>query len=70
MRHAFFAEMGGFLLQTADEPSQTLNADALFALIQTKCLSYPDCPESVINDKNKHDGLARYEFCLEVGNCH
>ena len=60
MKHAFFADMGGFLLQTTDRPPQTINADILLLLIQKKCISFPEHKKAAIDDKNKRDGLARY----------
>ena len=61
MRHAFFADMGGFLLQTPDEDEpQPLNVEVLLSLIRRVCLSYPEIDKAAIDDKNKFDGLARY----------
>ena len=60
MRHAFFVDMGGFLVKTRDAPSPvTITAEQLLLLIQGKYLPYPICDQAAIEDKNKHDGLAR-----------
>ena len=63
MRHVYFADMGGFLLKTPDGPPRPLNADLLILLIQKGYIKYPDLDEAAIDDKNKNDGLARYESC-------
>jgi len=55
--------MGGFLLRTPDGPPQPLSADLLLLLIRKDYITYPDYDEAAIDDKNKNDGLARYESC-------
>ena len=61
MRHAFFLEMGGFLVRTkgASTMSFPVTADQLLFLIQSKHIRYPICDETAIEDKNKRDGLSR-----------
>lgn len=61
MRHAFFADMGGFLLRTPDGQTYPLNADLLLLCIQKKFVQYPEYDKAAIDDKNKNDGLARYD---------
>lgn len=61
MKHAFFADMGGFLLETPDGQPQPLNADLLLLLIQKHYIQYPNYDKAAIDDKNKNDGLARYD---------
>lgn len=63
MRHAFFADMGGFLLITPDGQPQSLNADLLLLLIEKNYVQYPDYDKAFIDDKNKNDGIARYDVC-------
>ena len=53
--------MGGFLLKAPGDQPQPLNGDLLLLLIQKDYLQYPDYDEAAIDDKNKFDGLARYD---------
>ena len=60
MRHAFFADMGGFLIKPVDSGSSLpVNAEQLLHLIQQGHVTYPVCTKGFIDDKNKRDGLAR-----------
>lgn len=59
MRHAFFADMGGFHLHCPDFKPFPINAHQLHYLVQNHHLSYPDIKEKAIWDRNKADGLAR-----------
>jgi hypothetical protein len=60
LTHAFFADMGGFVLE-ADDLTYPIPVDAaqLFFLIDKKYVEYPKLPKEEIEDKNKADGLAR-----------
>jgi hypothetical protein len=57
--HAFFADMGGILLQTPGYPEFPIDAEQLFYLIEKGYIDYPDIHKADIDDKNKSDGLAR-----------
>ena len=60
MRHAFFADMGGFHIQTLDSGTTlAVNAEQLFYLVKEGHINWPICSKSFIDDKNKRDGLAR-----------
>ncbi|KAH8797341.1 hypothetical protein F5884DRAFT_253990 [Xylogone sp. PMI_703] len=59
MTHAFFADMGGFLLGTPEYPDFPLDAEQLYYLVTKKYIEYPDIDKEDIEDKNKSDGLAR-----------
>ena len=60
MTHAFFADMGGFVLRSPDFPPFPLDAEQLYYLISEDFLAYPEIDRALIDDKNKADGLARY----------
>ncbi|MCJ1315190.1 hypothetical protein MMC15_000506 [Xylographa vitiligo] len=59
MRHAFFADMGGFMLQCPDFPSFPVDSEQLAYLVERKHLRYPDIDQEMIWDRNKADGFAR-----------
>ena len=61
MKRAFFADMGGFLLESPDEPLFPINSHQLLYLVNKGYISPPNYDEAAIDDKNKHDGLARYD---------
>lgn len=62
MKHAFFADMGGFMLRSPGWPDLPLNGAQLFYLIENGYVPYPAVSKEDIDDKNKLDGLARYVF--------
>ena len=59
MRHAFFADMGGYHLQAPDFPPFPVDRQQLIYLVDRKHITYPDVSEDTIRDKNKADGFAR-----------
>ncbi|TVY40987.1 hypothetical protein LSUB1_G005680, partial [Lachnellula subtilissima] len=60
LTHAFFADMGGFILQTLDLPLPIpLDAKELFYLVENNHVDYPNLSKEEINDKNKADEVAR-----------
>lgn len=64
LTHAFFADMGGFVLEAPGLPQPIpLDAEQLFYLIQHKYLEYPGVPKKELDDKDKSDGLSR-SVCL------
>lgn len=60
IRHAFFADMGGFILKCPNFPAFPLDAEQLYYLISKGYLEYPNIERGVIDEKNKADGLSRY----------
>ncbi|KAJ5633073.1 hypothetical protein N7490_009412 [Penicillium lividum] len=61
LTHAFFADMGGILVDPleTDMPSFPLNAEQLFILVDAKHIDYPNLEQDDIKDRSKSDGLAR-----------
>jgi hypothetical protein len=61
MTHAFFADMGGFVLQNERWPSFPLTAKQVLYLVQRGHLKYTDVAidKRVIADKNKNDVFVR-----------
>ena len=66
MRMAFFADMGGFVLETRDCQSFPLNAKQLHWLIVNKHVEYPDTRAEEIWDKSKQDRFARLVTAFQV----
>ena len=77
MRHAFFADMGGLLLDCPDYTPFPIDGHQLVYMVENNFLKYPDVKEQVIWDKNKADGFARaltltqiaWFFIQSVGRC-
>ncbi|KAL8768542.1 MAG: hypothetical protein Q9209_005227 [Squamulea sp. 1 TL-2023] len=59
MRHAFFADTGGFMLQSPDVPLFPVDSEQLAYLVEKKYLQSPRIDEATIGDRNKADGFAR-----------
>lgn len=60
MSHAFFADMGGFVLHAPNLTTPIpLNAEQVFYLVEKQYIEYPNITEKDISDKNKSDGLTR-----------
>ncbi|KAJ5737058.1 uncharacterized protein N7483_002183 [Penicillium malachiteum] len=61
MTHAFFADMGGFLLDGPgiDIPFP-IDAEQLLFLVEKGYVEYPSLSREDIEDRNKSDGLARF----------
>ena len=66
MRHAFFADMGGFLLQSPDFPAFPVDGQQLVYLVDRKHLPYPNIDQEAIRDKNKADGFARIITLIQI----
>jgi len=61
LTHAFFADMGGFVLEAPDLAFPIpLDSDQLLYLIQHDHVEAPRTPIEDIKDKSKTDRLARY----------
>lgn len=59
MIHAFFADMGGFLLDSPGIEKFPIDAEQLFQLVEAGYVSYPDLEMEDIKDKSKSDKMAR-----------
>jgi hypothetical protein len=59
-KHGFFADMGGIHLQVQNLKSFPITAKQLYFLAERDFITYPYITKTMINDKNKSDGLARY----------
>ena len=66
MRHAFFADMGGFILEPPDFPPFPVDAQQLHYLVANHYLPFPDADERVIWNANKGDGFARFVTILQI----
>ena len=66
LRHAFFADMGGFLLQAPDFPAFPVDGQQLLYLIEKKYIPYPKVDSETIWDKNKADGFARAITLVQI----
>lgn len=62
LRHAFLADMGGFVLQTSDWVEFPITAKQLHYLVKEGYVLYSsvDLERHVIEDKNKGDGVVRF----------
>ena len=66
MRHAFFANMGGFLLVLTDSKPFRVTAKHLRYLVFNHYISYPEICTEELWDKSKQDTLAGLITCLQV----
>lgn len=66
MRHAFFADMGGFMLEAPDFPRFPVDGQQLLYLIQNDYVPYPNVDAETIWDKNKADGFARAITLIQI----
>ncbi|KAJ9138188.1 hypothetical protein NKR23_g8608 [Pleurostoma richardsiae] len=66
MRMAFFADMGGFVLQAKESESFPLNAKQLHWLVVNGHIAYPDVPPEEIWDKSKQDRLAKAITAFQI----
>ena len=72
MKHAFFADMGGFILETRDGVSWPLDAKELWYLIEEDWIKEPMISsqilldKSIIDDKDKADKVVRIIACVQA----
>jgi hypothetical protein len=66
LRHSFFADMGGMLLQPTDSTPFVVNSRQLVYLVEKKYLKCPDITAGEIWDKSKTDTLARILTLLQA----
>ena len=59
LRHAFYADMGGFHLQTENWPSFPIDTKQMHYLITRGYIDYPELQDIDIRDKDKVDGMLR-----------
>lgn len=59
MEHAFFADMGGFMLTAPDYPPFPIDAAQVLYLVKKGYLDLPQITKSEIEDRDKSDGLSR-----------
>ncbi|KAL8825044.1 MAG: hypothetical protein Q9191_004654 [Dirinaria sp. TL-2023a] len=66
LRHGFFADMGGILLQPRDSTPFLVNSRQLAYLVEHQYMEYPDLAVEEIWDKSKADTLARVLTLLQA----
>lgn len=59
MHHAFFAEMGGFLVEASDGAKFPVNNAQIYYLVTRGHMSFPVVEKNRITDRDKADGFAR-----------
>ncbi|KAI4240629.1 MAG: hypothetical protein L6R40_004996 [Gallowayella cf. fulva] len=67
IRHAFYANMGGFVLQARESAPFPINAKQLHWLIRRGYLAYPKMTAKEVWDKSKADGFQKLLTCLQTG---
>ena len=67
MRHAFYADMGGLLLDCPDFTPFPIDTQQTLYLVRNDHLQYPDVEAKTIWDKNKADGFARFVCIVQIG---
>jgi hypothetical protein len=66
MKHAFYADSGGFFLCTPDFKPIPIDAKQLLYLINNEYIEYPNFTEKEIDDKNKMDVLIRFVSVAQI----
>ncbi|QIW97344.1 hypothetical protein AMS68_002862 [Peltaster fructicola] len=59
LRHAFYADMGGFLLKTTDRECFPVNSVHIHWLVEHKHIPFPSTTRAEIEDKSKADVFAK-----------
>jgi hypothetical protein len=67
MRHAFFADMGGFVFHAQDATPFPLNATQLHWLIANKFVEYPSISREEVWDKSKQDTFTKIITTFQMG---
>ncbi|KAL8716495.1 MAG: hypothetical protein Q9225_006186 [Loekoesia sp. 1 TL-2023] len=65
--HGFYADSGGFLLQTLDSSPFPVTAKQIHYLVKEKYMAIPDISEKEIFDKSKADQFTKTIACLQTG---
>ncbi|KAL8662253.1 MAG: hypothetical protein Q9202_004858 [Teloschistes flavicans] len=66
IRHGFYANMGGFVLQPRESAAFPVNSKQLHWLIQRRYLDYPTTTADEVWDKSKADGFQKSLTCLQT----
>jgi hypothetical protein len=66
LQHAFFAEMGGFVLQPRECVPFPITARQLLWLVQRKYVTIPPAVSDRIKDRNKADAMARTIMAIQA----
>lgn len=66
MNHAFFADMGGFMLHSKDWTPFPIDAKQLHHLVTEGHVTFPTVDKRKIADKNKMDGLLRFVTLCQI----
>lgn len=66
MRHAFFADMGGFHLKCPEFPAFPVNSHQLVYLVEHNHIEYPEIKAKAIWDRNKADTLSRTLTLVQI----
>lgn len=67
VRHGFYANMGGFVLQPPDWTVFPINSTQLLWLIQRGYVDFPKMTAKEVWDKSKADGFQKSLTCLQTG---
>jgi len=67
MRHGFYANMGGFILETLDFPRFPINAKQLHYLVTRGYTPFPSTTGKEIWDKSKQDGFQKLLTMVQTG---
>ena len=67
LRHSFYADMGGFVLQARDSVPFPINGQQLIYLLEESYLDLPEITSEDISDKSKANLLAKALVCLQTG---
>ena len=67
IRHAFYANMGGFVLHPRESAPFPINARQLHWLVLHGYLDYPAITAKEVWDKSKADGFQKALTCLQTG---
>jgi hypothetical protein len=66
MTHAWYAEMGGFVLHTSDYDPFPLNAAQLLYLVKEQLIGFPPLTKKDIDDKNKAEAFVRTITVIQI----
>lgn len=67
LRHSFYANMGGFVLQARDSAPFPIHGLHLIYLLKEGYLDLPEITSEEISDKSKANVLAKALVCLQTG---
>ncbi|KAL8687824.1 MAG: hypothetical protein Q9224_005042 [Gallowayella concinna] len=67
IRHGFYANMGGFVLQPRESAAFPINGKQLHWLIKRGYVEYPKMTAKEVWDKSKADGFQKSLTCLQTG---